>query len=152
MRQRQRLRNEQQLSSLTLPPPLTPKPATTKRTGLYSLVPFIFQIMFSSILFKKLPLETGVSVICLSPGVVLTNVARDLPRIFQALYAVIPYFIFSPQEGCRSSLFSATDPQIPEYWETLKTDDWSSPKIADLQILPKKHTTQKLHIECGKRH
>ncbi|CAN6880023.1 unnamed protein product [Brassica oleracea] len=48
----------------------------------------------------------------------------DLPRILQALYAVIPYFIFSPQEGCRSSLFSATDPQIPEYWETLKTDDW----------------------------
>jgi len=30
--------------------------------------------MFSSILFKKLPLETGVSVVCLSPGVVLTNV------------------------------------------------------------------------------
>ncbi|KAG5407191.1 hypothetical protein IGI04_013310 [Brassica rapa subsp. trilocularis] len=82
------------------------------------------QIMFSSILFKKLPLETGVSVICLSPGVVLTNVARDLPRILQALYAVIPYFIFSPQEGCRSSLFSATDPQVPEFWETLKSDDW----------------------------
>ncbi|KAJ4899389.1 NAD(P)-binding Rossmann-fold superfamily protein [Raphanus sativus] len=82
------------------------------------------QIMFSSILFKKLPLETGVSVICLSPGVVLTNVARDLPRFLQALYAVIPYFIFSPQEGCRCSLFSATDPQIPEYWETLKNDDW----------------------------
>ena len=50
--------------------------------------------------------------------------ARDLSRILQALYAVIPYFIFSPQEGCRSSLFSATDPQIPEYWETLKNDDW----------------------------
>ncbi|XP_010438552.1 PREDICTED: retinol dehydrogenase 11-like isoform X2 [Camelina sativa] len=82
------------------------------------------QIMFSSILFKKLPLETGVSVVCLSPGVVLTNVARDLPRFLQALYAIIPYFIFSPQEGCRSSLFSATDPQVPEYWETLKTDDW----------------------------
>ncbi|EOA16839.1 hypothetical protein CARUB_v10005060mg [Capsella rubella] len=82
------------------------------------------QIMFSSILFKKLPLETGVSVLCLSPGVVLTNVARDLPRFLQALYAIIPYFIFSPQEGCRSSLFSATDPQIPEYWETLKNDDW----------------------------
>ena len=50
--------------------------------------------------------------------------ARDLPRILQALYAVIPYFIFSPQEGCRSSLFSATDPQVPEFWETLKSDDW----------------------------
>ncbi|KAF2541879.1 hypothetical protein F2Q68_00030344 [Brassica cretica] len=82
------------------------------------------QIMFSSVLFKKLPLETGVSVICLSPGVVLTNVARDLPRFLQFLYALIPYFIFSPQEGCRSTLFSATDPQIPEYWETLKNDDW----------------------------
>ncbi|CAA7050207.1 unnamed protein product [Microthlaspi erraticum] len=82
------------------------------------------QIMFSSILFKKLPLETGVSVICLSPGAVLTNVARDLPRSLRAVYAVIPYFIFSPQEGCRSTLFSATDPQIPEYWETLKNDDW----------------------------
>ncbi|CAN7014754.1 unnamed protein product, partial [Brassica rapa subsp. trilocularis] len=82
------------------------------------------QVSIPSILFKKLPLETGVSVICLSPGVVLTNVARDLPRILQALYAVIPYFIFSPQEGCRSSLFSATDPQVPEFWETLKSDDW----------------------------
>ncbi|KAF3602371.1 hypothetical protein F2Q69_00034265 [Brassica cretica] len=82
------------------------------------------QIMFSSVLFKKLPVETGVSVICLSPGVVLTNVARDLPRFLQFLYALIPYFIFSPQEGCRSTLFSATDPQIPEYWETLKNDDW----------------------------
>lgn len=50
--------------------------------------------------------------------------ARDIPRILQVLYALIPYFIFSPQEGCRSSLFSATDPQIPEYWETLKSDDW----------------------------
>ncbi|XP_010520955.1 PREDICTED: retinol dehydrogenase 11 [Tarenaya hassleriana] len=82
------------------------------------------QVMFSSVLFKRLPMESGISVVCLSPGVVLTNVARDLPRCLQAMYAVIPYFIFSPQEGCRSSLFSATDPQIPEYCETLKADDW----------------------------
>ncbi|CAF2131665.1 BnaA03g48800D [Brassica napus] len=72
------------------------------------------QIMFSSILFKKLPLETGVSVICLSPGVVLTNVARDLPRILQALYAVIPYFIFSPQEGCRKAHNTETAHRV---WE-----------------------------------
>ncbi|KAG8635762.1 dehydrogenase/reductase SDR family member FEY isoform X2 [Manihot esculenta] len=50
--------------------------------------------------------------------------ARDLPRIVQAAYHLIPYFIFSAQEGSRSSLFSATDPQIPEYCELLKSDDW----------------------------
>lgn len=36
---------------------------------------------------------------------------------------MIPYFIFSPQEGCRSTLFSATDAQIPEHCEKLKHDN-----------------------------
>lgn len=49
--------------------------------------------------------------------------ARDLPSSVQVQYALIPYFIFSPQEGCRSSLFSATDAQIPEHCEKLKTVD-----------------------------
>ncbi|VVB15773.1 unnamed protein product [Arabis nemorensis] len=83
------------------------------------------QVMFNNVLFKKLPLETGISVVCLSPGAVQTNVTRDLPRLVQDLYIALPYFIFSPQEGCRSSLFSATYPQIPKYCETLKTDDKS---------------------------
>lgn len=82
------------------------------------------QVMFSSVLHRRLPAEAGVSVVCVSPGVVHTNVARDLPRIVQAAYHLIPYFIFSAQEGSRSSLFSATDPQIPEYCELLKSDDW----------------------------
>ncbi|KDP34876.1 hypothetical protein JCGZ_09164 [Jatropha curcas] len=82
------------------------------------------QIMFSSVLNKRLPAEAGISVVCTSPGIVHTNVARDLPRIVQAGYHLIPYFIFSPQEGSRSALFSATDPQIPEYCELLKADDW----------------------------
>lgn len=81
------------------------------------------QVMFSNVLFKRLPLESRISVVCLSPGIVLTNVARDLPRSVQVQYALIPYFIFSPQKGCRSSLFSATDAQIPEHCEKLKTGD-----------------------------
>ncbi|CAL9243325.1 unnamed protein product [Arabidopsis halleri] len=81
------------------------------------------QVMFSNVLLKRLPLETRISVVCLSPGIVLTNVARDLPRYVQVQYALIPYFIFSPQEGCRSTLFSATDSQIPEHCEKLKTND-----------------------------
>ncbi|KAM7269190.1 hypothetical protein ACFE04_024687 [Oxalis oulophora] len=82
------------------------------------------QVMFSSVLFKRLPAESGISVMCASPGIVQTNVARDLPRIVQAAYHLIPYFIFGPEEGSRSSLFAATDPQIPEYCELLKADDW----------------------------
>ncbi|KAH9323310.1 hypothetical protein KI387_017949, partial [Taxus chinensis] len=55
-------------------------------------------IMFSSVLQKKLPSEAGVNVMCVSPGVVMTNVARDLPSIVQTGYHLIPYFLFSPQE------------------------------------------------------
>lgn len=81
--------------------------------------------MFSGVLQKRLPAESGINVVCVSPGIVQTNVvssmnlsflcitcfvfrfaasylsvqARDLPRIVQAAYRLIPYFIFSPQEG-----------------------------------------------------
>ncbi|KAJ7975353.1 putative Short-chain dehydrogenase [Quillaja saponaria] len=82
------------------------------------------QIMFSSVLHKRLPAEAGISVTCVSPGIVQTNVARDLPKIVQTGYKLIPYFIFNAQEGSRSSLFAATDPQVPEYCELLKSDDW----------------------------
>lgn len=82
------------------------------------------QVMFSSVLQKRLPAESGINVVCVSPGIVHTNVARDLSKIVQAAYHLIPYFIFSPREGSRSTLFAATDPQIPEYCEMLKADEW----------------------------
>ncbi|XP_015070745.1 dehydrogenase/reductase SDR family member FEY-like [Solanum pennellii] len=82
------------------------------------------QIMFSSILHKRLPAESGISVVCNTPGIVLTNVARDLPQFLQVGYRLIPYFIFNAEEGSRSTLFAATDPQISEYCEMLKADDW----------------------------
>ncbi|CAA6655775.1 unnamed protein product [Spirodela intermedia] len=82
------------------------------------------QIKFSSILHKRLPAEAGIHTVCVSPGIVDTNVARDLPRTLQAGYHLIPYFIFDPKEGSRSSLFAATDPQILEYCELLKGEEW----------------------------
>ncbi|KAK9106376.1 hypothetical protein Syun_022387 [Stephania yunnanensis] len=82
------------------------------------------QIMFSSILHKRLPAEAGISVVCVSPGIVHTNVARDLPQWLQGAYHLIPYFIFTSQEGARSALFAATDPQVSEYCALLKSDDW----------------------------
>jgi len=82
------------------------------------------QVKFSSMLHKKIPAEAGINVVCASPGIVDTNVARDLPKIVVAAYHLIPYFIFDAQEGCRSALFAASDPQVPEYCEMLKSEDW----------------------------
>ncbi|PAN03634.1 hypothetical protein GQ55_1G011100 [Panicum hallii var. hallii] len=82
------------------------------------------QIKFSSMLHKRIPAEAGVNVICASPGIVDTNVARDLPKVVVAAYHLIPYFIFDAQEGSRSTLFAASDPQVPEYCEMLKSEDW----------------------------
>ncbi|KAK1262763.1 hypothetical protein QJS04_geneDACA019555 [Acorus gramineus] len=82
------------------------------------------QVMFNSVLQKRMPAEAGISVTCVSPGIVHTNVARDLPRIIQTAYHLIPHFIFSALEGSRSTLFAATDPQVPEYCGVLKADEW----------------------------
>ncbi|CAO2033954.1 unnamed protein product [Urochloa humidicola] len=82
------------------------------------------QVKFSSMLHKRIPAEAGINVICASPGIVDTNVARDLPKVVVAAYHLIPYFIFDAREGSRSTLFAASDPQVPEYCEMLKSEDW----------------------------
>ncbi|KAJ8536658.1 hypothetical protein K7X08_035059 [Anisodus acutangulus] len=90
----------------------------------FSKVSFLALVMFSSVLHKRLPAEAGISVVCNTLGIVLTNVARDLPQFLQVGFRLIPYFIFNAEEGSQSTLFAATDPQISEYCEMLKADDW----------------------------
>lgn len=80
------------------------------------------QLMFSSILHKRLPADAEISVICVSPGIVRTNVARDLPKSVQIAYHLLPTN-FTPQEGARSTVFAATDPQILHYCRRLKADE-----------------------------
>lgn len=82
------------------------------------------QVMFNSVLQKRLPPEAGISVLCVSPGTVHTNVTRDLPKLVQVAYNFIPLFLFSAQEGSRSALYAATAPEIPEYCKALKADEW----------------------------
>ncbi|CAK9186829.1 unnamed protein product [Ilex paraguariensis] len=82
------------------------------------------QVMFSSVLQKLMPADSGISVVCVDPGSVQTNVARDLPTIVQAAYKLIPFFLFDAQEGSRSALFAATDADIPKHCMKLKVDEW----------------------------
>ncbi|GKV05320.1 hypothetical protein SLEP1_g17348 [Rubroshorea leprosula] len=105
------------------------------------------QVMFNSVLHKRLPAEAGIFVLCVSPGTVQTNVARDLPKIIQAAYHLIPYFNFSPQEGSRSSLFAATDPQILEYCEWLKADEWPACAFISQDCRPTNPSEEAHNIE-----
>ncbi|GMH03905.1 hypothetical protein Nepgr_005744 [Nepenthes gracilis] len=109
------------------------------------------QIMFSSILHKRLPAEAGISVACVSPGIVDTNVTRDLPKLVQVGYHLIPYFVFSPQEGSRSALFGATDPQVPEYCELLKADEWPTCAYISLDCRPSNPSEEAHNIENSYR-
>ncbi|KAL3835474.1 hypothetical protein ACJIZ3_010210 [Penstemon smallii] len=78
------------------------------------------QIMFFSELQKRLGLESGViSVICVDPGSVRTNVARKLPKVVQIAYHWIP-FLFDALEGSRSAVFAATDDGVLKYCEELR--------------------------------
>jgi hypothetical protein len=47
---------------------------------------FLLQIMFSSVLFKRLPAEAGISVLCASPGIVQTNVVSNLKLLIVHLF------------------------------------------------------------------
>ncbi|CAH9147128.1 unnamed protein product [Cuscuta epithymum] len=105
------------------------------------------QIMFSSILHKRLPTEAGINIICVSPGIVQTNVARDLPKIIQSAYRLVPYFIFNAEEGSRSSLFAATDPQVPEYCEMLKADEWPVCAFLSQDCRPTNPSEESYNIE-----
>ncbi|XP_050232877.1 dehydrogenase/reductase SDR family member FEY-like [Mercurialis annua] len=78
------------------------------------------QVMFSGILQRHLTFQSGVSVVCVSPGSVRTNVTRGLPEIIKLAHNCIPYFPFSPRQGARSALFAATDTKIPQYCKQLK--------------------------------
>ncbi|XP_074275508.1 dehydrogenase/reductase SDR family member FEY-like isoform X2 [Silene latifolia] len=109
------------------------------------------QVMFSGILQKRLPAECGISVVCVSPGIVKTNVVRDLPKIVQAAHAWTPYIYLSPQEGSRSSLFAATDPQVPEYCESLKADERSACAFFSQDCRPSNPAKEAWNTETSRR-
>ncbi|KAL9268374.1 Dehydrogenase/reductase SDR family member FEY-like protein [Drosera capensis] len=109
------------------------------------------QVMFTSVLHKRLPAEAGIFVVCVSPGIVKTNVTRDLPRIFQACYRLLPYFMFDPPEGSRNALFAATDPQVPEYCELRRADEWLTCACIGPDCHPENASEQAQDTETSRR-
>ncbi|XP_054782210.1 dehydrogenase/reductase SDR family member FEY-like [Prosopis cineraria] len=82
------------------------------------------QVMVSSILQKKLPEKSGISVVCASPGCVRkTNVARDIPKMVPLVFNSLLFFLYTPKEGSRSLLYAATHPQVQDYTKSLKAQD-----------------------------
>ncbi|KAF3323150.1 retinol dehydrogenase 12-like isoform X2 [Carex littledalei] len=109
------------------------------------------QIKFSSMLHKRIPPEANISVVCVNPGIVHTNVARDLPKVIVAGYHLIPYFIFSAQEGSRSSLFAASDPQVPEYCQVLKGDEWPTCALINYDCRPTNASEEAHNLETTRQ-
>jgi NAD(P)-dependent dehydrogenase (short-subunit alcohol dehydrogenase family) len=56
---------------------------------------------------------TGVTVNCLHPGVVATNIwPTDSPLIFRMIMAVVKPFMLSPKRGAETSLYLASSPEV----------------------------------------
>ncbi|HSE38458.1 MAG TPA: SDR family oxidoreductase [Blastocatellia bacterium] len=65
-------------------------------------------VLFTYELARRLK-GTGVTVNCLHPGGVGTNLYRGLPKFLQALIKLVT---ISPERGARTSIFLATSPQV----------------------------------------
>jgi NAD(P)-dependent dehydrogenase (short-subunit alcohol dehydrogenase family) len=55
---------------------------------------------------------TGVTANFLHPGVVRTNLARNLNPVAQAIFSVVKLFFASPEKGARTSIFLASSPEV----------------------------------------
>lgn len=78
------------------------------------------QVMFSNLLQRRLLKDVGIDVVCVHPGEVRTQVARNLPKIVQKAYAKL-FFLFTSEEGARSVLFCATDKQVQDHARRLRS-------------------------------
>ena len=55
---------------------------------------------------------TRVTANFLHPGVVRTNLARDMNPVAQAIFSFVKLFFASPEKGARTSIYLATSPEV----------------------------------------
>jgi NAD(P)-dependent dehydrogenase (short-subunit alcohol dehydrogenase family) len=68
----------------------------------------MMNVLFTYELARRLE-GTGVTVNCLHPGVVSTNLARDFTPLFRLLAQL---FFISPEKGAQTSLYLASSPEV----------------------------------------
>jgi NAD(P)-dependent dehydrogenase (short-subunit alcohol dehydrogenase family) len=68
-------------------------------------------ILFTRALAKRLA-GTAVTANCLHPGLVRTNIARDMPAIGRALFNLFARFARSPEKGAQTIIYLASSPQV----------------------------------------
>jgi retinol dehydrogenase-12 len=76
-------------------------------------------VLFTRELAKRLQ-GTGVNVYCLHPGVVLTEISRDIEQKHKMIYTILFYFLYpllwlflkKPVNGAQTTIFCAVDESI----------------------------------------
>lgn len=90
-------------------------------------------ILFTKLLAEKLK-DTGVTVNCLHPGTVATNISRDANFVYRAFFKL---FGKDPEKGAETSIYLASSPEIEkvtgEYFVDKKIKQ-SSSESHDMEI------------------
>jgi NAD(P)-dependent dehydrogenase (short-subunit alcohol dehydrogenase family) len=68
-------------------------------------------VLFTYELARRLE-GSGITVNCLHPGVVRTNLARDAKGVFKILIGLFYPFFASPEKGAETSVYLATSPEV----------------------------------------
>jgi NAD(P)-dependent dehydrogenase (short-subunit alcohol dehydrogenase family) len=71
-------------------------------------------VLFTYELARRLE-GTGVTVNCLDPGIVATNLMdkdEDFPKFFKYMYKLIKPFLKSPAKGAVTSIYLASSPEV----------------------------------------
>ena len=93
-------------------------------------------ILFTKLLAEKLK-DTGVTVNCLHPGTVATNISRDANFVYRAFFKL---FGKDPKKGAETSIYLASSPEIEkvtgEYFADKKIKQ-SSSESHDMEIAKK---------------
>jgi NAD(P)-dependent dehydrogenase (short-subunit alcohol dehydrogenase family) len=70
-------------------------------------------ILFTRSLAKRLE-GTGVTVNCLHPGAVNTNLGHDAGWLFKLIHPLTRFFLRTPEDGARTSIHLCTSPELAE--------------------------------------
>jgi NAD(P)-dependent dehydrogenase (short-subunit alcohol dehydrogenase family) len=62
--------------------------------------------------FSRRLVRTSVTANFLHPGVVRTNLARDLNPVAQAIFSFVKLFFASPEKGAKTSIYLASSPEV----------------------------------------